>query len=101
MSSPKSHCCSRSWSPTASATAAPTSGPLFTCGSKAARPRSAWRSPTLTARRAPSGRGGPTWSGGGGLGLHIVERLASRWGVRDDPRTAVWFELDCDPETLL
>ena len=43
----------------------------------------------------------PDMGGGGGLGLHIVERVASRWGVRDDPRTAVWFELDCDPETLL
>ena len=43
----------------------------------------------------------PDMEGGGGLGLHIVERLATRWGVRDDPRTAVWFELDCDPETLL
>ena len=40
----------------------------------------------------------PDMDGGGGLGLHIVERLASRWGVRDDPRTAVWFELDCDPD---
>ena len=43
----------------------------------------------------------PDMDGGGGLGLHIVERLASRWGVRDDRRTAVWFELDCDTETLL
>jgi anti-sigma regulatory factor (Ser/Thr protein kinase) len=43
----------------------------------------------------------PDMRGGGGLGLHIVERLASRWGVRDDPRTAVWFELDCDSEALL
>jgi anti-sigma regulatory factor (Ser/Thr protein kinase) len=37
----------------------------------------------------------PDMAGGGGLGLHIVERLSSRWGVRHDPRTAVWFELDC------
>ena len=37
----------------------------------------------------------PDMTGGGGLGLHIVERLSSRWGVRHDPRTAVWFELDC------
>jgi anti-sigma regulatory factor (Ser/Thr protein kinase) len=36
----------------------------------------------------------PDLAGGGGLGLHIVERLSSRWGVRHDPRTAVWFELD-------
>lgn len=32
---------------------------------------------------------------GGGLGLHLVERIASRWGVGDGPRTSVWFELDC------
>jgi anti-sigma regulatory factor (Ser/Thr protein kinase) len=37
----------------------------------------------------------PDLEGGGGLGLHIVDRVASRWGVRHDPRTAVWFELDC------
>jgi anti-sigma regulatory factor (Ser/Thr protein kinase) len=37
----------------------------------------------------------PDLVAGGGLGLHIVERVASRWGVRDQPRTAVWFELDC------
>jgi len=34
-------------------------------------------------------------AGGGGIGLNLVERLASRWGVRSEPRTAVWFELDC------
>ena len=43
----------------------------------------------------------PDMVGGGGLGLHIVERVASRWGVRDDRRTAVWFELDCDADALL
>jgi anti-sigma regulatory factor (Ser/Thr protein kinase) len=43
----------------------------------------------------------PDLSGGGGLGLHIVERLASRWGVRDGARTVVWFELDCPPGELL
>ena len=43
----------------------------------------------------------PDMHGGGGLGLHIVERVASRWGVRNDSRTAVWFELDCATETLL
>jgi serine/threonine-protein kinase RsbW len=43
----------------------------------------------------------PDMSAGGGLGLHIVERVASRWGVRAQPRTTVWFELDCDPSALL
>jgi anti-sigma regulatory factor (Ser/Thr protein kinase) len=42
----------------------------------------------------------PDLHGSGGLGLHIVERVASRWGVRDDPQTAVWFELDCETDTL-
>jgi anti-sigma regulatory factor (Ser/Thr protein kinase) len=36
----------------------------------------------------------PDFEGGGGLGLHIVERVSSRWGVRHVPRVAVWFELD-------
>lgn len=43
----------------------------------------------------------PDMGGGGGLGLHIVERVANRWGVHDEPRTAVWFELDCDTDALL
>jgi anti-sigma regulatory factor (Ser/Thr protein kinase) len=33
--------------------------------------------------------------GGGGIGLNLVEELSSRWGVRQTPDTAVWFELDC------
>jgi anti-sigma regulatory factor (Ser/Thr protein kinase) len=37
-------------------------------------------------RRAP---GAPE----GGFGLHLVERLATRWGVRHDHGTRVWFEL--------
>ncbi|MGH2948443.1 MAG: ATP-binding protein [Solirubrobacteraceae bacterium] len=37
----------------------------------------------------------PDLAGGGGLGLQIVERVASRWGVGDGPRTSVWFEMDC------
>jgi len=37
----------------------------------------------------------PDLEGGGGIGLHLVDRLASRWGVRDGLPTAVWFEMDC------
>jgi anti-sigma regulatory factor (Ser/Thr protein kinase) len=33
--------------------------------------------------------------GGGGIGLNLVDTLASRWGYRQQPKTAVWFELDC------
>jgi phosphoserine phosphatase RsbU/P len=43
----------------------------------------------------------PDMVGGGGLGLHIVDRVASRWGVHEQPRTAVWFELDCTGHDLL
>jgi anti-sigma regulatory factor (Ser/Thr protein kinase) len=51
--------------------------------------------PVVVSQRAPD------LTGGGGLGLHIVERMASRWGVRNGARTAVWFELDCPPGELL
>jgi two-component sensor histidine kinase len=34
-------------------------------------------------------------TGGGGIGLNLVDTLASRWGIRNIPRTAVWFEFDC------
>jgi hypothetical protein len=27
--------------------------------------------------------------------------VASRWGVREDAGTVVWFELDCRPDALL
>jgi anti-sigma regulatory factor (Ser/Thr protein kinase) len=47
------------------------------------------------------GRRAPDLRRGGGLGLHIVERLASRWGVRGGRSTAVWFEVDCPPDELL
>ena len=30
----------------------------------------------------------------GGWGLHLVERIAARWGVQTGRRTRVWFELD-------
>jgi anti-sigma regulatory factor (Ser/Thr protein kinase) len=29
----------------------------------------------------------------GGWGLVLVDRLAERWGVHNDERTSVWFEL--------
>jgi hypothetical protein len=34
-------------------------------------------------------------TGGGGIGLNLVQTLSSRWGVRRNPATTVWFELDC------
>jgi anti-sigma regulatory factor (Ser/Thr protein kinase) len=43
----------------------------------------------------------PDFEGGGGLGLHIVERVASRWGVRHAPRVTVWFEIDRQSPRLL
>jgi anti-sigma regulatory factor (Ser/Thr protein kinase) len=46
------------------------------------------------------GKRAPDLDGGGGLGLHIVERVASRWGVREEPHTTVWFEVDCSGEDL-
>lgn len=33
-------------------------------------------------------------TGVGGLGLVIVDRSSSRWGVSDGPEHCVWFELD-------
>jgi anti-sigma regulatory factor (Ser/Thr protein kinase) len=33
-------------------------------------------------------------TGIGGLGLVIVDRASSRWGVSDGPPNCVWFELD-------
>jgi anti-sigma regulatory factor (Ser/Thr protein kinase) len=52
-------------------------------------------------RQGAVGKRPPDLERGGGLGLHIVERVASRWGVRHDPRTAVWFELDCAHDDLV
>jgi two-component sensor histidine kinase len=37
----------------------------------------------------------PDMAGGGGIGLHLVEQLSNRWGVREDVPASVWFELDC------
>jgi two-component sensor histidine kinase len=47
-------------------------------------------SPTGPPRKRPA-----DMEGGGGMGLNLVEKLATRWGIRRQPRTAVWFELDC------
>jgi two-component sensor histidine kinase len=49
--------------------------------------------PERTGRRVAPRR--PDLAGGGGIGLHLVDRLASRWGVRDGRPTTVWFEMDC------
>jgi anti-sigma regulatory factor (Ser/Thr protein kinase) len=43
---------------------------------------------------APSRRSADL-EGGGGIGLNLVEQLSSRWGVRQEQTTAVWFEMDC------
>ena len=50
--------------------------------------------PTTGGSRRPARRPADL-GGGGGIGLNLVEALASRWGVRSLPSTAVWFELDC------
>ncbi len=42
----------------------------------------------LPAPRAPDAPLDSHW------GLHLVEELADRWGVVDEPETLVWFELD-------
>ena len=31
---------------------------------------------------------------GGGFGLVLVERIATRWGVASDVGSCVWFEID-------
>jgi anti-sigma regulatory factor (Ser/Thr protein kinase) len=41
------------------------------------------------------------YAGGGGLGLQIVDRVASRWGVGSGPGTSVWFEVEVPPEEHL
>lgn len=38
----------------------------------------------------------PGSSSENGWGWHLVSRLADRWGVVDDSRPRVWFELDTD-----
>jgi anti-sigma regulatory factor (Ser/Thr protein kinase) len=36
----------------------------------------------------------PPKASGGGFGLVLVDRSASRWGVCNEDETCVWFELD-------
>lgn len=36
----------------------------------------------------------PDQEQGSGWGLHLVDRIAQRWGVEGKRRTRVWFELD-------
>jgi anti-sigma regulatory factor (Ser/Thr protein kinase) len=42
---------------------------------------------------APSPRSAP-WTQAGGWGLHLVDNLATRWGVDRGARVRVWFEID-------
>lgn len=36
----------------------------------------------------------------GGWGLYLVDRLADRWGIDDEPTTRVWFELADEPRSV-
>jgi len=36
----------------------------------------------------------PDREGGGGFGLHLVDQIATRWGVNRTGGTHVWFEVD-------
>ena len=36
----------------------------------------------------------------GGWGLYLVDRIADRWGIDDDPSTRVWFELVDRPASV-
>jgi anti-sigma regulatory factor (Ser/Thr protein kinase) len=38
----------------------------------------------------------PDFSGGGGFGMVLVERMSSAWGVEHEPGVVMWFELDLD-----
>jgi anti-sigma regulatory factor (Ser/Thr protein kinase) len=39
----------------------------------------------------------PSFTGEGGFGLLIVEKLANRWGTHRNGSSRVWFEIDRDP----
>lgn len=59
---------------------------------------------TVRAEVVDPGRGfraGPTVPDAGetsGWGLYLVDRIASRWGVRGGDVTCVWFEMNRAPE---
>jgi len=36
----------------------------------------------------------------GGWGLYLLDRLADRWGIIEEPRTRVWFEMSDRPATV-
>jgi anti-sigma regulatory factor (Ser/Thr protein kinase) len=36
----------------------------------------------------------PSWSESGGMGLFLIDKLASRWEVDGSSETSVWFELE-------
>jgi anti-sigma regulatory factor (Ser/Thr protein kinase) len=39
----------------------------------------------------------PSFSGEGGFGLFLVDKVASRWGTNRDASTQVWFEIERRP----
>ena len=58
--------------------------------------------PGVNGARTIAPRPADHGSGGGGLGLQIVDRVATRWGVGDGGSgTSVWFEVDVPPEEHL
>jgi anti-sigma regulatory factor (Ser/Thr protein kinase) len=42
----------------------------------------------------PDDRREPSFTGEGGFGLLIVDKVASRWGTSDNGAARVWFEID-------
>jgi anti-sigma regulatory factor (Ser/Thr protein kinase) len=44
---------------------------------------------------SPSEAPMPRADGSGGWGLQLVDRVATKWGVKVSGRTCVWFELGC------
>jgi anti-sigma regulatory factor (Ser/Thr protein kinase) len=67
------------------------------------RLRAWWRPSGLKVEVADGGTGFEADAGGrgdsaeGGRGLLILDRLAERWGVANDTRNRVWFEVALSP----